>query len=129
MYEITLFNDVLFLFFFQAEDGIRDKLVTGVQTCALPICPTPLRRCAGRRRRYTRRLRPAGRSRPAQGAGASRARRAADRVARLARHDRGGRVAAGADRRGAPAPPRRGRPPPAPPEQEAPGGGSRPPRG
>src|SRR2546423_9699331 len=27
-------------FFFQAEDGIRDKLVTGVQTCALPICPT-----------------------------------------------------------------------------------------
>ena len=28
---------VLFFFFFQAEDGIRDKLVTGVQTCALPI--------------------------------------------------------------------------------------------
>src|SRR6266536_4399651 len=26
-----------FLFFFQAEDGIRDPLVTGVQTCALPI--------------------------------------------------------------------------------------------
>src|SRR5205823_10986103 len=28
----------LCFFFFQAEDGIRDKLVTGVQTCALPIC-------------------------------------------------------------------------------------------
>src|SRR2546423_12286176 len=28
------------VFFFQAEDGIRDKLVTGVQTCALPICYT-----------------------------------------------------------------------------------------
>src|SRR5256885_12686898 len=28
---------VLF-FFFQAEDGIRDYKVTGVQTCALPIC-------------------------------------------------------------------------------------------
>src|SRR5258708_34969983 len=27
----------LILFFFQAEDGIRDDLVTGVQTCALPI--------------------------------------------------------------------------------------------
>src|SRR2546425_1563308 len=27
----------LVFFFFQAEDGIRDKLVTGVQTCALPI--------------------------------------------------------------------------------------------
>src|SRR5437867_13181086 len=25
------------LFFFQAEDGIRDRTVTGVQTCALPI--------------------------------------------------------------------------------------------
>src|SRR2546426_2084654 len=28
----------LFFFFFQAEDGIRDYKVTGVQTCALPIC-------------------------------------------------------------------------------------------
>src|SRR5438034_6485630 len=27
----------LFFFFFQAEDGIRDHCVTGVQTCALPI--------------------------------------------------------------------------------------------
>src|SRR5207248_4158627 len=26
-----------FFFFFQAEDGIRDRTVTGVQTCALPI--------------------------------------------------------------------------------------------
>src|SRR6266404_9083932 len=33
-------------FFFQAEDGIRDKLVTGVQTCALPICRIPVRRYA-----------------------------------------------------------------------------------
>src|SRR5207244_7132145 len=30
--------DLVFFFFFQAEDGIRDDLVTGVQTCALPIC-------------------------------------------------------------------------------------------
>src|SRR3989449_4661776 len=28
---------VCFFFFFQAEDGIRDVAVTGVQTCALPI--------------------------------------------------------------------------------------------
>src|SRR5690554_7601066 len=28
----------LSFFFFQAEDGIRDADVTGVQTCALPIC-------------------------------------------------------------------------------------------
>src|SRR5256884_754817 len=28
-------------FFFQAEDGIRDVAVTGVQTCALPISPLP----------------------------------------------------------------------------------------
>src|SRR6266496_1405357 len=28
---------IIFFFFFQAEDGIRDLYVTGVQTCALPI--------------------------------------------------------------------------------------------
>src|SRR5256885_1166278 len=34
---------LLVFFFFQAEDGIRDYKVTGVQTCALPILtPTPL---------------------------------------------------------------------------------------
>src|SRR5206468_4400935 len=31
------------LFFFQAEDGIRDLIVTGVQTCALPISPISMR--------------------------------------------------------------------------------------
>src|SRR5699024_2794948 len=30
-------SEVLVFFFFQAEDGIRDRNVTGVQTCALPI--------------------------------------------------------------------------------------------
>src|SRR6266536_4751306 len=30
-------SSVCFFFFFQAEDGIRDPLVTGVHTCALPI--------------------------------------------------------------------------------------------
>src|SRR5206468_5518781 len=41
----SCFNEMLcfilfrfpFFFFFQAEDGIRDLIVTGVQTCALPI--------------------------------------------------------------------------------------------
>src|SRR5690625_329827 len=33
----------LSVFFFQAEDGIRDGHVTGVQTCALPICSPRLR--------------------------------------------------------------------------------------
>src|SRR3989441_1060654 len=33
---LVLIFSFLFFFFFQAEDGIRDKLVTGVQTCALP---------------------------------------------------------------------------------------------
>src|SRR5947207_14584751 len=32
------------LFFFQAEDGIRDHCVTGVQTCALPLSGAPRRR-------------------------------------------------------------------------------------
>src|SRR5204862_5347348 len=33
----------IFFFFFQAEDGIRDLYVTGVQTCALPILTRFLR--------------------------------------------------------------------------------------
>src|SRR3990167_9636716 len=32
---------MFFFFFFQAEDGIRDLTVTGVQTCALPISMNP----------------------------------------------------------------------------------------
>src|SRR5258708_17119598 len=38
----------LCLFFFQAEDGIRDDLVTGVQTCALPISPDAAGAAVGR---------------------------------------------------------------------------------
>ena len=37
MWSSNVFSSDLFFFFFQAEDGIRDRLVTGVQTCALPI--------------------------------------------------------------------------------------------
>src|SRR2546425_10170037 len=42
---------VLRFFFFQAEDGIRDKLVTGVQTCALPISLTRQRLYSAAKRR------------------------------------------------------------------------------
>src|SRR5438552_5589694 len=35
--EVTVIFLYILIFFFQAEDGIRDDLVTGVQTCALPI--------------------------------------------------------------------------------------------
>src|SRR5438034_6656922 len=31
------YSTYIYIFFFQAEDGIRDHCVTGVQTCALPI--------------------------------------------------------------------------------------------
>src|SRR2546426_7232099 len=34
---------ILYFFFFQAEDGIRDYKVTGVQTCALPISASQAR--------------------------------------------------------------------------------------
>src|SRR2546425_7149448 len=40
---------MFFFFFFKAEDGIRDKLVTGVQTCALPICTGDRRSHGGSR--------------------------------------------------------------------------------
>src|SRR5437879_13633931 len=42
---------MFFFFFFQAEDGIRDTSVTGVQTCALPILPP----ASAKRRRPKRR--------------------------------------------------------------------------
>src|SRR2546421_8205855 len=35
---LEFYFSLFFFFFFQAEDGIRDLIVTGVQTCALPIC-------------------------------------------------------------------------------------------
>src|SRR5688500_20374497 len=43
----------MLVFFFQAEDGIRDYKVTGVQTCALPISTVPpqIRRCREQRDR------------------------------------------------------------------------------
>ena len=37
MNEVNVNEDWSLFFFFQAEDGIRDTSVTGVQTCALPI--------------------------------------------------------------------------------------------
>src|SRR5690349_22324699 len=37
LFLLLLFLCLFFFFFFQAEDGIRDLYVTGVQTCALPI--------------------------------------------------------------------------------------------
>src|SRR5256886_13747443 len=57
--KMSAVSKILFLFFFfQAEDGIRDLTVTGVQTCALPIsCRSargPHRRRASPRRRPSR---------------------------------------------------------------------------
>src|SRR5438105_10160389 len=45
---LASFIRLSFFFFFQAEDGIRDPLVTGVQTCALPICRPRARPCTWR---------------------------------------------------------------------------------
>src|SRR2546429_4217477 len=65
---------VVLFFFFQAEDGIRDVAVTGVQTCALPICNAssrPSRSSARSCARPTRRAASANscRTRPAPAAG------------------------------------------------------------
>src|SRR2546430_5647865 len=56
----TSYPDMVIFFFFQAEDGIRDLTVTGVQTCALPISglgpedvrAAVLRRHAGRNQAF-----------------------------------------------------------------------------
>src|SRR2546430_7571174 len=69
----TMSPDVYF-FFFQAEDGIRDLTVTGVQTCALPISScTGTARIPGRRERIHEALR----ARRVRGATCLRGRRAA----------------------------------------------------
>src|SRR5437867_6146282 len=44
MRSLTPIITISCFFFFQAEDGIRDRTVTGVQTCALPISD-PCRPC------------------------------------------------------------------------------------
>src|SRR6266566_6194487 len=44
---LVLFSCIFFFFFFQAEDGIRDYKVTGVQTCALPISRTGKEQAGG----------------------------------------------------------------------------------
>src|SRR5256885_8293069 len=64
---------LILFFFFQAEDGIRDYKVTGVQTCALPIS-----RRAGRRTLVT--------SFGDRGRGAARRRRRGARLGRGRRH-------------------------------------------
>src|ERR1017187_9805557 len=43
---------IIYFFFFQAEDGIRDTSVTGVQTCALPICAETRCQAVGISRRH-----------------------------------------------------------------------------
>src|SRR6266853_333028 len=45
---------IVLFFFFQAEDGIRDLTVTGVQTCALPIFGRRLIRLGGCARRTSK---------------------------------------------------------------------------
>src|SRR3989440_8635341 len=45
-YVLPVDDIVHFIFFFQAEDGIRDLIVTGVQTCALPISVRSAAGCA-----------------------------------------------------------------------------------
>src|SRR5436189_3253362 len=50
---LLLSRFAFFCFFFQAEDGIRDTSVTGVQTCALPIYRRRQRRLLARPQRRT----------------------------------------------------------------------------
>src|SRR5215213_8257718 len=103
-----------FFFFFQAEDGIRDWSVTGVQTCALPICAERDSRARGggddhadrnardgvRTRNRESRLLPRRRRDPRAGTagrGALRAAGGADAPVSAADHRRGTPLAVGPD--------------------------------
>src|SRR6266853_4687322 len=78
---------MLFFFFFQAEDGIRDLTVTGVQTCALPILAGPSTRPRSRPPRCARSggspRAPLPRSKPPAGKRSGRARPGAGRLEAL----------------------------------------------
>src|SRR6266446_2297579 len=65
-YNVRLYNyfDYNLLFFFQAEDGIRDYKVTGVQTSALPIFGLDLCEMKARRASRTRQLHKLARTNP-----------------------------------------------------------------
>src|SRR5258707_9694099 len=54
-FSLSLISSFFFFFFFQAEDGIRDIGVTGVQTCALPIWHREILRSLQRLDRRARR--------------------------------------------------------------------------
>src|SRR3989449_3790975 len=56
-----IYSICVFFFFFQAEDGIRDVAVTGVQTCALPISERSMPVLRLLRERFTRERPLAGR--------------------------------------------------------------------
>src|SRR2546430_15612116 len=91
-------------FFFQAEDGIRDLTVTGVQTCALPI--SQLRRGAAARGRGGthgggRAVRPPDRRRRGSGGGGG-ADRGGARLPPRGQGDQGGAAGARAGGRRAP---------------------------
>src|SRR2546430_10178739 len=78
---------LLYFFFFQAEDGIRDLTVTGVQTCALPISASGAARPRGpagpsRRPRPLTTSRPLPPGGPADAAGAALRRRSVRAEAR-----------------------------------------------
>src|SRR6266496_1021948 len=104
---------LFFFFFFQAEDGIRDLYVTGVQTCALPICrratggdrrsPRPFRGRAaiptGRPAAAVRRALGAGRRPPTRERPASPPRTRPRPATRRPSHRRQARSPAGAGRR------------------------------
>src|SRR5207244_10043382 len=75
-------------FFFQAEDGIRDDLVTGVQTCALPIYGCPAGPAASRSGPGTAGVSPTGPRRPR---GSSRRGRSGTSARRWCRRRRRGR--------------------------------------
>src|SRR2546426_6959967 len=84
---------VRLFFFFQAEDGIRDYKVTGVQTCALPIYPGSRARALARARNPQR-----ARRRARLGVGAAQSHRAGRERGRRGLDGGGRRVARGCGR-------------------------------
>src|SRR5256885_4853995 len=83
-----MITDMFVFFFFQAEDGIRDYKVTGVQTCALPISPGRGASAPAAGRRPGRPAAGAEAPRPGAGASGGAARARGARPARVAERAR-----------------------------------------
>src|SRR5437870_13359235 len=86
---LVVLGRLVLFFFFQAEDGIRDGHVTGVQTCALPISVTASNEWLSSPRASASPTRNSRRARTSGGSASARRRASAIKIGRASCRERG----------------------------------------